>query len=210
VCYLSKPTGKVWPRFGQVLVDGYPYIEAEIEYACKNEYVRTLKDMLTLRFRLAFLNSEAAVAVAPQVCDIMAIHLEWDENEKKKQLNDAMNVLKAFGGPVPNKEGAQLSSATVVDIHTMFKLLDVDDNEYIDFAEFQVGAKRLGFPFDTVEDAKNAFALVDKAGDGRVSEQDFTEWWTAEGPNDQLREQLHAAFKLSADDLKDARGVMFG
>ena len=49
VCYLSKPTGKAWPRFGQVLVDGYPFVEAEIEYACKYEYVRTLKDMLTLR-----------------------------------------------------------------------------------------------------------------------------------------------------------------
>jgi glycerol-3-phosphate dehydrogenase len=31
VCYLSQPTGKTWPRFGQVLVEGYPYIEAEIE-----------------------------------------------------------------------------------------------------------------------------------------------------------------------------------
>ena len=43
VCYLSQPTGKTWPRFGQVLVEGYPFIEAEIEYACKNEYVCTLR-----------------------------------------------------------------------------------------------------------------------------------------------------------------------
>jgi glycerol-3-phosphate dehydrogenase len=43
VCYLSRPTGKTWPRFGQVLVEGYPFIEAEIEYACENEYVCTLR-----------------------------------------------------------------------------------------------------------------------------------------------------------------------
>ena len=129
VCYLSKPTGKTWPRFGKALVEGYPYIESEIEFACHYEYVRTLKDMLTLRFRLAFLNSEAAIAIAPKVCDVMAEHLDWDEAEQKQQLEDAMSVLSEFGGPVPNKEGAQLSSTTVVDIHSMFKLLDVDGNE---------------------------------------------------------------------------------
>lgn len=47
----------------------------------------------------------------------------------------------------------------------MFKVLDVDKNEYIDFEEFQVGAKRLGFPFQSKEDAKAAFALVDKTGE---------------------------------------------
>jgi len=47
----------------------------------------------------------------------------------------------------------------------MFKVLDADNNEYIDFEEFQVGAKRLGFPFQSKEDAKTAFALVDKSGE---------------------------------------------
>ena len=28
VCYLSRPTGKLWPKFGKTLVEGYPYIES--------------------------------------------------------------------------------------------------------------------------------------------------------------------------------------
>ena len=30
VCELAKPTGKRWPRFGNVLVEGFPFIEAEV------------------------------------------------------------------------------------------------------------------------------------------------------------------------------------
>jgi len=72
--------------------------------------------LTTCRFRLAFLNSQAAIAVAPLVAGLMAEHLNWDEKEQEQQLADAMVVLNEFGGPVPNKEGAQLSSATVVSL----------------------------------------------------------------------------------------------
>ena len=65
---------------------------------------------------MAFLNSQAAIAVAPLVAGLMAEHLNWDEKEQEQQLADAMVVLNEFGGPVPNKEGAQLSSATVVSL----------------------------------------------------------------------------------------------
>ena len=139
------------------------------------------RDMLTLRFRLAFLNSQAAISVAPKVCDLMSVQLGWDEKEKSKQMEDCMTMLHEFGGPIPNKDGAQLSSTTVVDIRSMFKALDVDKNGYIDFIEFQEGAKSLGFPFQNEQQAKDAFALVDSIGDGRVDEKDFIEWWTVEG-----------------------------
>jgi hypothetical protein len=42
-----------------VLVEGYPFIESEVTYACKHECAVTVKDVLALRTRLAFLNSEA-------------------------------------------------------------------------------------------------------------------------------------------------------
>ena len=53
----------------------------------------------------------------------MAEHLNWNEEEQEKQMTEAMAVLNEFGGPVPNKEGAQLTSTTVQDLHSMFKLL---------------------------------------------------------------------------------------
>ena len=77
-------------RFGKELVKGFPFMEEEVEYACKHEMAVTVKDtlsnpnpnpnpypnpdsnpnpnpnpnqvkdMLSLRMRLAYINSEAA------------------------------------------------------------------------------------------------------------------------------------------------------
>jgi len=55
VCEFSKPTNKRWPRFGVELAPLYPYIEAEVVFACK-EYACTIEDVLSRRTRLAFLN----------------------------------------------------------------------------------------------------------------------------------------------------------
>lgn len=46
VCRITEPTVKRWPRFGHLLIEGYPYLECEIEYACKHEMVVSLKDMI--------------------------------------------------------------------------------------------------------------------------------------------------------------------
>ena len=37
----------------------------------------TVKDMLTLRMRLAYLNSEAAKAAIPRVAELMAPAMKW-------------------------------------------------------------------------------------------------------------------------------------
>ena len=42
-----------------------------MEYCC-GEYCRSVKDMLSLRMRLAYINSEAAKEAVPRVADIMA------------------------------------------------------------------------------------------------------------------------------------------
>eukprot|EP00957_Ditylum_brightwellii_P104338 7947395-Ditylum_brightwellii.AAC.1 len=98
VCKLTKPSGKKWPRFGNVLIEGYPYLECEIEYCCKNEMVVTVKDMLTLRTRLAYLNSAAALEAAPKVADLMGKSLGWSKAETKRQLDEALAALTEFGG----------------------------------------------------------------------------------------------------------------
>ena len=96
VCELSEPTGKAWPRFGKLLVDGYPYIECEVTFACM-EYARTVTDVLTLRTRLAFENSGAALSAAPRVSEIMARYLGWSETERLAQLEEANIKLAEFG-----------------------------------------------------------------------------------------------------------------
>jgi len=60
-----------------VLIEGFPYLECEVAYACQHEMAVTLKDMLAYRFRLAFLNKDAALEVAPKVPDLMQQSLKW-------------------------------------------------------------------------------------------------------------------------------------
>ena len=50
VCELSRPTGLTWPKFGVPLSPQYPYIEAEVVYACR-EYACTVEDVISRRTR---------------------------------------------------------------------------------------------------------------------------------------------------------------
>eukprot|EP00276_Gloeochaete_wittrockiana_P003040 CAMPEP_0184660406 /NCGR_PEP_ID=MMETSP0308-20130426/33776_1 /TAXON_ID=38269 /ORGANISM="Gloeochaete witrockiana, Strain SAG 46.84" /LENGTH=569 /DNA_ID=CAMNT_0027100967 /DNA_START=15 /DNA_END=1721 /DNA_ORIENTATION=- len=55
----------------------YPYTEAEVVYAVRQEYALTVTDVLARRTRLAFLNSEAARSSIDRVTQLMAIELGW-------------------------------------------------------------------------------------------------------------------------------------
>jgi len=212
VCRGTKPTGKSWPRFGNLLVEGYPYLECEISWACENEMVMTVKDMLTVRTRLAFLNSEAAKSVAPRVAQIMGKTLKWSKKEEKKQLEDAMEYLSQFGGPIAATDDVKLSLATVTDIKEIFQAFDQDNNGYIDLTEMKLLANKLGFSFSD-EEAKKTFDAIDLDGDGRVTEEEFTIWWNTAGPDDEFRAAFGNQHKLSSEKLgsgSESRGVMFG
>merc|ERR1712238_531790 len=71
-------------------------------YICRNEMVCSVKDVLTLRTRLAYLNKEAALYAAPKIADLMSKELGWSKIETKKQLEEALEELSKFGGSVPN------------------------------------------------------------------------------------------------------------
>lgn len=49
------------------LVEGYPYVEAEVSYAIDHELACTPEDVLNRRMRLGFLDEEAAAAALPLV-----------------------------------------------------------------------------------------------------------------------------------------------
>ena len=57
----------------------------QVEYAVKHEMAVTVKDMLSLRMRLAYINSEAAKQAIPRVAELMAQHLKWSKKEKNRQ-----------------------------------------------------------------------------------------------------------------------------
>lgn len=79
------------------LVRNFPYIEAEIRFACR-EYACTIEDILSRRTRLAFLDRDAALSAIPRVADIMADELGWTEAMKKKQVVAAREYVSSYAG----------------------------------------------------------------------------------------------------------------
>lgn len=72
--------GKRWPIIGKKIHPEFPYIDAEIRYGCR-EYAMTSIDMIARRLRLAFLNVQAAQEALPDIINIMAEELGWNEGE---------------------------------------------------------------------------------------------------------------------------------
>lgn len=84
----------VHEKFGRTrLVDGYPFIEAEVIYAVQHEYAVHATDVLARRLRLGFLDNRAAQMALPRVVAIMAFALGWDDVKVRQELNDGLTFL---------------------------------------------------------------------------------------------------------------------
>jgi glycerol-3-phosphate dehydrogenase len=67
------------PGLATQLHPALPYIAAEVVWAVRNEMARTIDDVLARRTRALFLNSDAAIAMAPAVAALMARELRQDD-----------------------------------------------------------------------------------------------------------------------------------
>jgi len=99
VCSMAEPTGERWPIHGRRLDSQYPYLEAEVRYACRSEYAATAVDFLARRSRLTFLNAEAAVSSLPRVIELMAKELGWDKKRQAKEFTDSIAFMESMGVP---------------------------------------------------------------------------------------------------------------
>lgn len=97
VCSIAESTGARWPVHGKRLDPLYPYIEAEVRYACRSEYAATVPDFIARRTRLSFLNVEATVETLPRVIDLMAEELGWDKKRKDAEFKSSIDFLQSMG-----------------------------------------------------------------------------------------------------------------
>ncbi len=67
------------------LVEGHPYLEAEVVYAARHEMAGRAIDVLARRLPLALLDREAALAALPRVIALMAGELGWDAHRQAEE-----------------------------------------------------------------------------------------------------------------------------
>ena len=72
---------------GRPLLDGYPYLCAEVAYAVTHEGALHAEDVLARRVRLLIESADAGASAAPQVITIMAGLLGW--NRRRRAPNSA-------------------------------------------------------------------------------------------------------------------------
>ncbi|XP_047469903.1 glycerol-3-phosphate dehydrogenase, mitochondrial-like isoform X2 [Penaeus chinensis] len=148
VAKLASLTGKRWPIVGRRLHSEFPYIDAEVKYACR-EYAATAVDIIARRLRLAFLNAQAAEEALPTIVNIMAEELKWSEKEKKNQLAAAVKFLQQEMGQNVNRASREkipinLSKSEISDYVKRFNSLDTDKKGYISLNDLRMSLKARG------------------------------------------------------------------
>lgn len=124
VASLCKPTAKRWPIHGTKLVPWYPFIEAEVVYAIRNEYAQTAIDVLARRTRLAFLSCQAALDALPRVVELMSKELKWDDARCKVEHENALTFLKSMGLDDLSRARAQYSDEELQKYKQLFQKID--------------------------------------------------------------------------------------
>ena len=163
VASMASLTGSRWPIYGSKLVRGYPYIEAEVRYACRHEYACTVVDVLARRLRLAFLNAQSAQEAIPRVVEIMASELGWDNEKRKQEIRDAQEYLISMG--LSAKDSITYPLTNVPQTLKQNSLQDDDEaDQYF---------KKIRFFPEEMERYKQIFQSMDYDNDGAISQHDF-------------------------------------
>lgn len=84
------------PEYSERLDESWPYTKGEVVWAVRREMARKVEDVLSRRFRVLFLDRQAAIRMAPKVAEIMRHELNKDENWKNLELDDFYQLANGY------------------------------------------------------------------------------------------------------------------
>ncbi|MCI4667692.1 MAG: glycerol-3-phosphate dehydrogenase/oxidase [Bacteroidia bacterium] len=84
------------PQWSELLHPDHPYTVAQLIFAIREEGALTVEDFLARRIRLLFLDSEAAVSVAPKVAQVMATELGKDASWIDSQIASFLKTAESY------------------------------------------------------------------------------------------------------------------
>ncbi|XP_039279443.1 glycerol-3-phosphate dehydrogenase, mitochondrial isoform X3 [Nilaparvata lugens] len=183
VAKLASLTGKRWPIIGKKIHPEFPYIDAEIRYGVR-EYAMTAVDMIARRLRLAFLNVQAAAEALPGIVDIMAEELNWNEAEKKKQLEKASEFLKNEMGQLVNRASKDklpinLTKEEIQLYIKRFQIIDKDHKGYVSINDIRRGLKNFGEADVPGEELHEILREIDTNMNGQVELDEYLQMMSA-------------------------------
>jgi glycerol-3-phosphate dehydrogenase len=74
------------PSLGSPIIDGLPYLAAEVVHAVRNEMATTLDDVLSRRTRARLQLRDASADAAGAVADLMGAELGWDTDHRDAEV----------------------------------------------------------------------------------------------------------------------------
>ena len=72
------------------------YTAAEVIWAVRHEMARTVEDVLARRLRALFLDTRAAIDMAPKVAQVMANELNRDKKWEDNQVDDFIKIAEGY------------------------------------------------------------------------------------------------------------------
>lgn len=84
------------PNWSATIHPKYPYTEAEVIWAVREEMAVKLEDILSRRIRLLVLDAQAATESAPKVAKLLAIELGKNDQWIEKQLADFQKLAQKY------------------------------------------------------------------------------------------------------------------
>jgi glycerol-3-phosphate dehydrogenase len=175
VCSIAEPTGQRWPVHGKRLDPLYPYLEAEVRYACRSEYAATVPDFIARRSRLSFLNTEATVQTLPRIIEIMSEELGWDAKRQQAELSTSIDFLGSMGlQPGRREELSKLSLSELKEIAIKKPRVSHLDESSLDSKDkLATGFSRAQFDSDELRNLREKFERLDVNQDGRLDAEDL-------------------------------------
>ncbi len=84
------------------LVEGRPFLEAEVAWAVRHELALSVDDVLSRRLRLSPELADRGVAVAPRVADILGTALGWGETRRALEVESYLATARREYGVAPS------------------------------------------------------------------------------------------------------------
>ena len=242
VLKIAMETDQALPRHHRnsrfnLLVPGYPIIEAEVIFGVRHDWAVHAEDILARRTRLAFLNKENALHAIPRIIELMSEELGWDAQRQIQESLRCVEYMRHFGGCVPAYDATSTGAdvvrmASISELAAVFKKVDLAKSGTIGRHELEIAASLLNKPLseEELEDCIAYGLKLDRKAHGgsydgvnpsegtsqergivdRISLEAFSEWWNSERFNPKLVAMKANKMTMTNMSKVIGSGTLFG